>query len=194
MKNLLFWGGLFLATFWDEMLLAATQPKKTKRQQQFLQAGETAQYFIGEIEPNIISVLKKIFPLKVYEPDTGSKYDNLIYPSETLYQFKGGPEKKGFNIIMNKRFNDNEIHFPSIYGADSYKNYYGNIKVEVERSFDDEQTYMILWFYYIKKFSKTKLDKIPNFKSLEELVKNYENLELAFLILSGVPNIKNILT
>lgn len=193
MKNILFWAGLIVATFWDEVLLASIKTEKTKRQQQFLQSGETAQYFIGAV-PNTISVLKKIFSLKVYKPDTGSKYDDLIYPSETLYQFNGGPAKNGFNVIMNNRYTQFEIHFPSEYGADSYSKYYGaNVEVDIDTAYDDEQLYMIIWFAYIEKLSKSKLEKIPNFESIRQLVDNYENLELAFILLSGVPNIKKIL-
>lgn len=101
MKNLLFWGGLFLATFWDEMLLAATQPKKTKRQQQFIQTGETSQAFIEGI-----SVTKKILSYYFGKPKKiKNTYTSFILKENLAPYYFYRWEVKSFFLDLEK-YND----------------------------------------------------------------------------------------
>jgi hypothetical protein len=193
MKNMLFWGGLFLATFWDEMLLMATEPKKTKRQQQFLETGETAQYFIGALdEPYIIIVLGKIFTKKKYTGRSISKYSDMLYPSEVLFEFNGGPNNNGFNLIINKKNDGAEIHYPSPYGTYSYSKYYGNNKVEIEVAYNSGIANVIFWEFINGTYTVEYLSQIPNYEKIIEIADSGDS-ELALTILSGIKGIKNLL-
>ncbi|NDD83703.1 hypothetical protein EBZ38_05385 [bacterium] len=197
MKNIVFWAGLFIVTFWDEILLASYKPEKTKRQQQFLETGETAQAFIGAVnDPFVVTIFRKIFKTKAFKGNskTVHKYSNLLYPTETLFEFRGGPENKGFNMILGNGNIKPEIHYPSKYGTYSYRNFYGKNKVEIERMFDDSGVFDIIWFEFLNggNYSNEKLAEIPNYDNMMEIA-NSGNAELAFVLLSGVPNIKKIL-
>ena len=111
MKNIVFWAGLFIATFWDEILLASYKSEKTKRQQQFLQTGETAQAFIGVVEDELVALMKSLFSVKVVPKS------NKIYLSESyrsygtlIYEIDGGVRNGGMTMMVDTKEID-ELRF-----------------------------------------------------------------------------------
>ena len=92
MKNILLWAGIGFLVFKDQLF-----PKKTTRQQQFLQTGGTTQAFIGEVNDEFILLLKKLFKVKLL-PKSSPAY-NLV---NDCYYF----ETKIY--IVNKGIKDNK--------------------------------------------------------------------------------------
>jgi hypothetical protein len=201
MKNLLFWGGLFLATFWDEMLLMATEPKKTKRQQQFLQTGETSQYFIGAVEDELVVLLKSIFKVKVV-PKSNKIYLSESYKSygTTIYEINGGIRNGGMTMMVDSIEIDGPRYY-NLFILNGYKGYYddyegirlfGNNGAKGYLVQKEEALYHI-WEDYIMEWKKYILiDEVENFEQIIKIADSGD-YELAFILLSGVPNIKEIL-
>jgi hypothetical protein len=202
MKNIIFWAGLFIVTFWDEILLASVKPEKTKRQQQFFETGETAQYFIGAVEDELVTLLKKLFSVKmipknnpVYKLDSYKKNGTLVY------EIDGGVKNGRMTLMFDTKNNYNSDTYYYLYIAngyeDSYEDYEGKLFF-VNNAADGyivqkEEALFQIWELYLMQWRKTELyDKVENFEQIEQIA-NSGNYELALILLSGVPNIKKIL-
>lgn len=204
MKNIIFWAGLFVATFWDEILLASVKPEKTKRQQQFFETGETAQYFIGAVEDELVTLLKKLFSVKMipksnplYKTDSFKKFGTLIY------EIDGGVRNGRMTLFIDTKNIYNHDFYYTVYIANGYEQSYDDYEEEFLFGNNDadgftsplnkDEVLFYIWKHYIMEWSKTELyDKVENFEQIEQIA-NSGNYELALILLSGVPNIKKIL-
>ena len=208
MKNILFWAGLFVATFWDEVLLASVKPKKTKRQQQFFETGETAQYFIGAVEDELVTLLKRLFTVKKIV-----KSKNIFFSPEwddiDIYEIKGGVKVGHMTLFtipqgsraLNSRNDTSKGNYYEAYIANGYSaDYDDNISYKLFGendiyAFDGYKNDILypIWKKYILEWETDILyDKVENFEQIKQLAET--NIELAFILLSGVPNIKKILS
>lgn len=211
MKNIIFWAGLFVATFWDEILLASVKPEKTKRQQQFFETGETAQYFIGAIEPEFITLLRKLFIVKKL-PKNSPAYklvNNSANLETVIYIFNKGV-KDGFVLFVdyhkkNSYYPEGQVYY-QIFFSTGY-NYdgggyfdrtseerllFGNSDVTGKIGDEQEMMYTIWngFIRYKKEFIKQSIEG----KNALQFFESEDNIELGYYLLSGVPNIKKILT
>ena len=199
MKNIIFWAGLFVATFWDEILLASIKPEKTKRQQQFFETGETAQYFIGEVEDEVITLLRSLFSVSLIKKNSFI-YKKFEYKNDTIYEVNGGVKNGRFTISLFNRNTDPTEYW--LYVPSGYEDYYvtkeekflfGDNGIVLFPNSGKELVLYDLWNEYIMEWYKFELyDKVENFEQIERLAET--DIELAFILLSGVPNIKKILS
>lgn len=187
MKNLLFWGGLFLATFWDEMLLMATDSKKTKRQQQFLKTGETSQYFIGAVEePEEIKFLGTLFKKKKV------KY-SYFNATTDVWSFNGGVKNGGF--YLEKLYDGNLYLFIATTKYSSYdmRDNPTNNAMGFYKFYTVFFDYIFIWNYVSAIIEKTSFYDTEEWQSISAIAYS-EDYELALVLLSGIPNIKEILS
>ena len=202
MKNIVFWAGLFIATFWDEILLASYKSEKTKRQQQFLQTGETAQAFIGVVEDELVALMKSLFSVKVVPKS------NKIYLSESyrsygtlIYEIDGGVRNGGMTMMVDTKEIDELRFYYNLFIVNGYTGYYEDY--EGKRLFgnngakgylvEKEESLYLIWKDYIMEWKKYSLiEHVENFEQIIQIADS-GNYELAFILLSGVPNIKEIL-
>lgn len=202
MKNIIFWAGLFVATFWDEILLASVKPEKTKRQQQFFETGETAQYFIGAVEDEVVTLLKGLFSVKMI-PKSNPLYKTNSYKKfgTFIYEIDGGVRNGRMTLLIDTKNRYNPDIYYSLFIANGYEKFYDDYEGQFLFENNDAEGYFFtkdevlfyIWNNYIMEWRKTELyDKVENFEQIEQIA-NSGNYELAFILLSGVPNIKKIL-
>lgn len=206
MKNILFWAGLLVATFWDEVLLASIKPEKTKRQQKFLQTGETAQYFIGEIEDEVITLLKKLFAVKKIVKSK-KLFKSPEWDGTDIYEINGGVKQGHMTLILVhqllptvKNYSLQKTYYEAFISNGYIAYYYDDVishklfgenDKDVYDGYKNDVLYSI-WNNYILEWNKYELDeKVENFEQIEQIANT--DIELAFILLSGVPNIKKIL-
>lgn len=201
MKNILFWAGLLVATFWDEVLLASIKPEKTKKQQQFLETGETAQYFIGAVEDELVTLLKGIFTVKkvVKSKSIFPKTDE--WNNVSIYEINGGVKEGRMTLFIEQKGYYYKEIFYTVYIANGYYNdWYDKISYKL---FKENDVYQYngdkieilfgIWRKEILNWHRDELyDKVENFEQIVQIAET--DIELAFLLLSGVPNIKEILS
>jgi len=204
MKNIYFWAGLFIATFWDEILIALYKSEKTKRQQQFLETGGTAQAFIGAVDDEVVALLKGLFSVKMipksnplYKTDSFKKYGTLIY------EIDGGVRNGRMTLLIDTKNIYNYDFYYTVYIANGYEQFYDDYEQEFLFGNNDadgftsplnkDEVLFYIWKYYIMEWRKTELyEQVENFDQIKQIADS-GNYELAFILLSGVPNIKEIL-
>jgi len=208
MKNIIFWAGLFVATFWDEILLASVKPEKTKRQQQFFETGETAQAFIGAVDNEFMTGLKKLFTVKkipkksiVYDlVDKTDYFDTVIYIINkgiqngfvlfVDYYKDGRAVYQIFYGIGEEYFYDDDTYFPR---TESEKILFGNSVVRSEVGNELDMIYAI-WNNYIRFYKKEIGSTIEGKNVIQFFERTSGDAELGFYLLQSVPNIKKILS
>lgn len=196
MKNIIFWTALTIASFWDKISI---KPEKTKRQQQFFETGETAQYFIGAVEDEVITFFKKFFVVKKISKNSPI-YKLKEFKNSIIYEINGGVKNNNATIIIDYDSYGNKIAYELciatlLSGVMRYP--YNTIFENIESNcwYENDKD-MILYHFWkrflLKKYQFDLYQYVSDFSNVVELAET--DTELALILLSGVPNIKKILS